>query len=575
MRYAPRAYAALGYRSVSGFSRVSHEGRGNDRRKFAAQICARKRCVCLLRERAGPWVLTDLPASTVEAGLGRTVQICRRSRGSILLSKRAHVAVACRYSSRSQRHIWTRARYAQRPDRVRLHTCASVHRQGRDWLARARVHSTHPFVSQTLVKSLDESGMFCLQNTSSLVPAGKPAQVERPPAAVPRPTASAHKSVPADCAQQESSGSSSAEPSPLSANTIAAPAADGTGAATGTGKGGKALRTSADRQLRGMRSSSSSKSTMRTRSSASLDGLPPNQKSGRDARGTSPPTARVLSPAPEQTGGATQYNLQVRARRDRTSFPSCAAAVLCKPCHLGSALHDVRPSFGSLTACATPQGMPPPLPGCVWGLPMLPPPVPGLGGNAPMMMPMATPVSASTSQFYQPSNAMSAQWPQENSGCGSAVRTAPAGSLSTCMGQPPAGGAAARVFTAPSGQRCTQQEPPVKGGSVNTWSQEPDETAMGGMSWNDVDMLPFDDDADGDDALHQFSAELLADAPDTGGARGGGDGAEGVKGLVRGLPSDLNLAAADVGTDTLSWMDDTYLLDDGLGEKGAFLDMIA
>jgi hypothetical protein len=150
------------------------------------------------------------------------------------------------------------------------------------------------------------------------------AQMERPPEAE---LASVPKAASRPLAQQDSSGSSTADPSPMSTATVAAAVMDSSARAADRCKGkatAKAL--SAERcETRLLRSSSCTKTMqMRTRSSASLDGLahcktamaegPDNaglrrgDSSAGLAAGMLP---RVLSPSPDQLGGTTQYSLQV------------------------------------------------------------------------------------------------------------------------------------------------------------------------------------------------------------------------------------------------------------------------
>ena len=231
------------------------------------------------------------------------------------------------------------------------------------------------------------------------------------------------------------------------------------------------------------------------------------------------------------------------------------------------------------------QGMPPPLPGCVWGLPMLPPPMPGFGSNA-MMMP-ATAMVPSRS-FSQPASNM--PWPQDASTGttmhGGAMRGQP-----WLQGSAPLPGA---TFAAPAGVPNANAAAAVKGVSSATWSQEPATTGFDNMQWHDVDMLAFDDGAD-EEALHRFGEELLAvdddaaavatgisfaDSATVPGGKIGGGVAGGAASVGAGGGDKSGFGDDDVGDglggDTLSWMEDTYLLDEGLGDKsGLYLEMMA
>ena len=256
---------------------------------------------------------------------------------------------------------------------------------------------------------------------------------------------------------------------------------------------------------------------MRTRSHASLDGGAGRKRGTAEGAGSvsASPMPRVLSPAPDQMTGATQYNL---------------------------------------------QGMPPPLPGCVWGLPMLPPPVPGLVGN-PMRAPGGHMMSGPSPQQRVGWQPMEASMP--------GMRAMPAGSVSTCMAQPP---------QLPPFRSCPSESPatdaltgaPAAAASAATWSHDLAETAMAGMEWDDVGMLDFD--AAGDNAgLHQFSEELLGEDDDDvdGGASGsGGAAAAPAAGKPAAEP------AVDLAADALSWMDEDYLLDETLGTSAVCLDMM-
>jgi hypothetical protein len=226
------------------------------------------------------------------------------------------------------------------------------------------------------------------------------------------------------------------------------------------------------------------------------------------------------------------------------------------------------------------QGMPPPLSGCVWGLPMLPPPLPGFGG-ASMIVPASAPAPGQS--FLQ---AGSMQWQAGATGA-PAMHAAPTGSISmsTCMDQP----AGVRMFTAPAPGAATRADGKgtaggehSKGLSATTWSHEPAETGIAGMAWHDVDMLDFDDDgnADRDDALHRFGAELLAGDPGAASGEFGAAAPGGPEAAVGGVPRVASKGAlaedGGMGGDALSWIEESYLIDDGLGEKGgAFLDMMA
>jgi hypothetical protein len=176
-------------------------------------------------------------------------------------------------------------------------------------------------------------------------------------------------------------------------------------------------------------------------------------------------------------------------------------------------------------------------------------------------------------------------WPHaQPRACMPSACSAPDGSASTCMGQPTmrqfspchvdssvantvANKASSEAFAKPAA-------------SVGTWSTDPAETAMPGMHWDDVDMLQFAAEEEGD-ALHHFSEELLGedDMAGTGGIPEAEvpAGKEGAEATGKGAASVRELVGEEMGGGcALSWMDDDeYLLDDGLGSNGVCLGMMA
>lgn len=189
--------------------------------------------------------------------------------------------------------------------------------------------------------------------------------------------------------------------------------------------------------------------------------------------------------------------------------------------------------------------MPPPLPGCVWGLPMLPPPVPGLMA-APMMMP------ASGVMGPQPYAQMAPHWGAPTPFGGP---VAPAPSHHAPAPAPP--------VAAPA---------PAKGtaASFATWSHDAasTETGLATAPWAELGSLPFDGADDVDGALRQFSADLLNDgSADVAGTATGDDGDDDAAGLK-------DIVGEKLPGDALEWMDEGFLMDDTL-DKGAYLDIMA
>lgn len=196
------------------------------------------------------------------------------------------------------------------------------------------------------------------------------------------------------------------------------------------------------------------------------------------------------------------------------------------------------------------QGMPPPLPGCVWGLPMLPPPVPGLMA-APMMMP------ASGVMGPQPYTQVGPHWGAHGGMAAAAPHAGP-------FVPPP-------THASPHPTPAATPPVPAKGAAASfcTWSHDAasTETGMATAPWADLASLPFDGTDDVDGALRQFSADLLNDdSADVVGEAVGGDGGDG-----GGLK---DIVGEKLPGDALEWMDEGFMMDDNL-DKGVYLDIMA
>lgn len=170
------------------------------------------------------------------------------------------------------------------------------------------------------------------------------------------------------------------------------------------------------------------------------------------------------------------------------------------------------------------QGMPPPLPGCVWGLPMLPPPVPGLMGAPMMTAPhsMMMPGSHPEACGHMPWPAQSMAGPMQTMGhsvtaCASSAphdmqRTLSAPVVGTSVAVP-AASAAGSGGSVPV-PNTSQQTPvpavtPKASGSMATWSHDASAaTHLGDLAWADVDVDVFGLGGNDSD-LHEFSDSLL------------------------------------------------------------------
>lgn len=217
------------------------------------------------------------------------------------------------------------------------------------------------------------------------------------------------------------------------------------------------------------------------------------------------------------------------------------------------------------------QGMPAPLPGCVWGLPMLPPMVPGM---MPPMLPPQQPM-------MMPAQPAHMQWapPLQYGGM-------PCGAPPMPVGMPPAVGSSAAGVPAPAmvaaripapaapcgsatGSDVVMSSPVAaaggkpKGGAASaaTWSRGDASAAthLHKVDWDTHEDGITDDVfgfGAGADDLHDFSDSLLqADGDGCSVGKGGG-------------------ATAEEG---LSWMHDECLMDDlkPADERGPFLDVVA
>lgn len=228
------------------------------------------------------------------------------------------------------------------------------------------------------------------------------------------------------------------------------------------------------------------------------------------------------------------------------------------------------------------QGMPAPLPGCVWGLPMLPPIVPGMMPT--MGMPPQPQMMMSQQQAHMPwvspSPAYSAMLNGASPVVGSVAAAQVAGSSAAGIPAPVASGAAVQAPAAPcgsaTGSDVVMSSPPVgpaKAGAAvagaptgaasagtTPWSRgdASTATALNKVDWEAAEDGIVDDvfglGASADD-LHDFSDSLL---------QADGDGCSGGKG-------------ATAVEDGLSWMQDECLMDDlkPADERAPFLDVVA
>lgn len=220
------------------------------------------------------------------------------------------------------------------------------------------------------------------------------------------------------------------------------------------------------------------------------------------------------------------------------------------------------------------QGMPAPLPGCVWGLPMLPPMVPGM--TPPMAMPpqpqMMMPAQQAQMQWAQPPPYGSMMYGGQPMLNGMAYPPA-VGSSAAGVPAPAAGAACIPAPAAPCGSATGSDavmSSPVaaaagkpKGGSLSaaTWSRGDVSAAthLHKVDWDAHEDGIVDDVfglGTGGDDLHDFSDSLLQ-ADGDGCSVGKGGGAAGEEGL--------------------SWMHDECLMDNlkAADERGPFLDVVA
>eukprot|EP00892_Ulva_mutabilis_P012543 jgi/Ulvmu1/9661/UM054_0093.1 len=257
-----------------------------------------------------------------------------------------------------------------------------------------------------------------------------------------------------------------------------------------------------------------------------------------------------------------------RASATPAAAPPCATPAQV-PIPAAQSAPTAPPAQQQSTFLYNPQGMPAPLPGCVWGLPMLPPPVPGF--MPPAMMPPQP-------QMMMPPHQMAMPWGAQppHSGMMPGMPMAPVAGGSAAAPGVPSPATASGCIPAPaapcasaSGSDVVMSSPrarnkPAKDGtvSVGTWSRGDASAAthLHPSPWDaegeDVVVEDVFGLGAGGDELHDFSDSLLqADA----------------EGRVSGKADS---AAADEG---LSWIQDKYLMDDfkPSEERGPFLDVVA
>jgi hypothetical protein len=332
----------------------------------------------------------------------------------------------------------------------------------------------------------------------------------------------------------ESAGSST-DLSPFSSNTVAgfgllpAPSASAGQAGALLPGAGRPPSRRVDRPIRCLRSASRNQA----RGCASLDGLPTQKQPPRtayaatsdvataeaqakgvgEAEARAAPLPRALTPVPTRAGAPPQYSL---------------------------------------------HGMPPPLPGCVWGLPMLPPPVPGLMGP-PMIMPVSGMMAGA------------AMGPAVN-GWGSCmpapVPAAPARALKGSKFAPPLV-PCPTAAALPKANGCSN--------SLCTWSHDATstETGLRDAPWADLEELPFEEEQDEDDdagMFHHISADLLhEDDMDVIVEDHEGSGQRDKPAMKELIADNL---AEKLSAEALEWMDDELMLGAPL-DKDACLDILA
>lgn len=211
--------------------------------------------------------------------------------------------------------------------------------------------------------------------------------------------------------------------------------------------------------------------------------------------------AQPSAPAVQPSQMRRSSSQPVHSQTASTAVPGSTAPIK-------SATPVQYPSPSSMQYCM--QGMPAPLPGCVWGLPMLPPPVPGLMGS-PMPWPSAAPMAP----YMQP---MAASHPSQWY-----PKPAPTGSVSMHASSQPTYGSLPqmhRAATAPQGTLpgmpplAAAAPPPVgpladkaAAGCTSASNEHSDNTWQQPMEWPGMeDVFDLDDADDPQDICHLLTS---------------------------------------------------------------------